>query len=61
MSKHTCVERGLLHGQIGAALEALYGKECQEMVAQLAWHFAQVGGCTPTRRRLITTYGHWPS
>jgi ABC-type oligopeptide transport system substrate-binding subunit len=37
------MERELLHGEIGAALEALYGEGCQEMAAQLAWHFAQAG------------------
>jgi hypothetical protein len=35
------MERELLNGETGAALEDLYGEDCQEMAAQLAWHFAQ--------------------
>jgi adenylate cyclase len=36
-------ERGLLHGEVGAALETLYAGELDEMAVQLAHHFHQAG------------------
>ncbi len=37
------VERELLHGQVGRALESLYRGMEQEIAAQLGWHFAEAG------------------
>ncbi|MFN8460034.1 MAG: tetratricopeptide repeat protein, partial [Anaerolineae bacterium] len=34
-------ERRLLHGQVGAALERLYGDQSGEVAGQLAWHFQE--------------------
>jgi tetratricopeptide (TPR) repeat protein len=36
-------ERRLLHGEIGAALEALYGNRATEIAAQLAHHYLEAG------------------
>ncbi len=37
------VERRVLHGDVGAALEALHGKRADEMASDLGWHFEQAG------------------
>lgn len=44
-------ERRLLHGEVGAALEELYGDGAAEMPAQLAHHYSQAG-----RREKATEY-----
>ncbi len=36
-------ERRLLHGDVGAALEALYGERADELASDLGWHFEQAG------------------
>ncbi|NIP78800.1 MAG: hypothetical protein GWM90_06210, partial [Gemmatimonadetes bacterium] len=36
-------ERRLLHGEIAAALEELYGDQTAEIVAHLAHHYAEAG------------------
>ncbi|MCA9926228.1 MAG: AAA family ATPase, partial [Anaerolineales bacterium] len=37
------IERGLLHEDVGLALETLYGNQAGEIAPQLAWHFAEAG------------------
>ena len=37
------IERELLHRDVGAVLEELYGERAEEIAPQLAWHFAEAG------------------
>lgn len=37
------IERELLHGDVGAVLEELYGERADDIAPQLAWHFAEAG------------------
>ena len=36
-------EREMLHAEVGAVLEELYGDQSAEVAAQLAWHFSEAG------------------
>jgi oligopeptide transport system substrate-binding protein len=36
-------ERGLLHAEVGEALESFYEKQSNEIASQLAWHFSEAG------------------
>jgi oligopeptide transport system substrate-binding protein len=33
----------MLHAEVGATLEGLYGEQSEEIAAQLAWHFSEAG------------------